>query len=686
MSVPTDIESPVRDTTEPPSQPIPDNRTASPPQYEYNPLKYTDSIRILFIPPGPPSQETIHVGLYEFELDDPELVYNALSYTWQAGDAVEIDDDMKIYDQVKTADGAETNDGAKTGDGVKTEDGVKTDDGEKTLSGQPPAQLLCFGALLDVSQNCYKAIRRLRHASDLRVFWVDAVCIDQTNDAEKSAQVSLMRRIYSQAGTVQIWLGDASPELDPETSTPLSDLGMDFIYDFAVEIDERSSAGLDVAGGALYREFIGPRMEFHRHNTGALTPRVRGLYGILRRPWWERLWTVQELALAKEVYFVLGDKVQPFNNLGLVFETLLRPRDGQPAEEYEYNCFFIAPASAKFSMHNYLRTERCSVPRGPGERALDVMQATRNAVATDPRDKIYGVLGFFGDRGDDPHNIFPAPDYTRTAAELYAEVTRALVTTTGSLDVISSCQGFLASSVPDLPSWAVSWNDTPLEPFGVGSFDAAGGSRVACEDAGDHRLLRLRGRRVDRVTYELGSYSNLTYSDESAAILWFYWHRLAFSRPPYPTGESMEDVFLSTLCWGSNVRKGRLRPGDYREAFDAWVEILLSEGDISSGDWKSVARRIFRDERTFTLSRRAHSAMIGRTMGTTEKDYLTMLPVGVKVGDEIVVLDGSKVPFVIQAQGDGYKLVGACYVHGIMDGEAVAEGGEAGASEWFTLC
>ena len=60
------------------------------------------------------------------------------------------------------------------------------------------------------------------------------------------------------------------------------------------------------------------------------------------------------------------------------------------------------------------------------------MQATRNAVATDPRNKIHGVLGFFGDRGVDPHNIFPAPDYTRTAAELYAEVTRALVTTKGS--------------------------------------------------------------------------------------------------------------------------------------------------------------------------------------------------------------------------------------------------------------
>lgn len=79
--------------------------------------------------------------------------------------------------------------------------------------------------------------------------------------------------------------------------------------------------------------------------------------------------------------------------------------------------------------------------------------------------------------------------------------------------------------------------------------------------------------------------------------------------------------------------------------------------------------------------------MLGRALGTTEKSYLAMLPIGVEVEDEIVVLDGGRVPFVIRAQGDNYKLVGACYVHGIMDGEAVSEGGSASdAPEWFTLC
>lgn len=63
---------------------------------------------------------------------------------------------------------------------------------------------------------------------------------------------------------------------------------------------------------------------------------------------------------------------------------------------------------------------------------------------------------------------------------------------------------------------------------------------------------------------------------------------------------------------------------------------------------------------------------IGRNMCVTEKGYLGRVPMGSKVGDIICILFGGGVPFALRESGEGYyRFIGECYVHGIMDGEAV---------------
>ena len=63
-----------------------------------------------------------------------------------------------------------------------------------------------------------------------------------------------------------------------------------------------------------------------------------------------------------------------------------------------------------------------------------------------------------------------------------------------------------------------------------------------------------------------------------------------------------------------------------------------------------------------------------------------MMPITALAGDEIVIFSGSKVPIVVRAEGDRYKLLGPCYVHSIMDGEAFPKPGLASDGlEWFTL-
>lgn len=124
--------------------------------FVYEPLDLEQSqIRLLNLLPGNERQR-IECALFTATLEEKGFTYEALSYTW----------------------------GSK-----HTTDTI-------LLDGKP-----CL-----VTSNLNDALRRLRHPDESRILWVDAICINQQNDTERSQQVGLMRRIYSQASKVVIWL------------------------------------------------------------------------------------------------------------------------------------------------------------------------------------------------------------------------------------------------------------------------------------------------------------------------------------------------------------------------------------------------------------------------------------------------------------------------------------------------
>jgi Heterokaryon incompatibility protein (HET) len=60
---------------------------------------------------------------------------------------------------------------------------------------------------LEVYQNLASAFRHLRHIDQVRTFWVDAICINQGDIAERNKQVKRMANIYKLAYRVVAWLG-----------------------------------------------------------------------------------------------------------------------------------------------------------------------------------------------------------------------------------------------------------------------------------------------------------------------------------------------------------------------------------------------------------------------------------------------------------------------------------------------
>lgn len=67
--------------------------------------------------------------------------------------------------------------------------------------------ILIDGCTLHITANLEVALRHLRYASDKRVMWIDAICINQEDKPERSQQVGIMGDIYASAQRVVVWIG-----------------------------------------------------------------------------------------------------------------------------------------------------------------------------------------------------------------------------------------------------------------------------------------------------------------------------------------------------------------------------------------------------------------------------------------------------------------------------------------------
>lgn len=71
------------------------------------------------------------------------------------------------------------------------------------------AIIRCNGQQLLITQSLLSALFQFRSEKNSMLFWIDAVCINQTDDVEKTYQVKLKREIYTQVHVVLVWLGEA---------------------------------------------------------------------------------------------------------------------------------------------------------------------------------------------------------------------------------------------------------------------------------------------------------------------------------------------------------------------------------------------------------------------------------------------------------------------------------------------
>ena len=167
------------------------------------------------------------------------------------------------------------------------------------------------------SGNLASALRHLRDKELALTLWADAICIDQDNNDEKSVEVQLMAKIYKTASQVIVWLGpagegsdaaiDALAEIGKEAEgfqfdgTVFSKLSDSSIWEVDDPLDDR---------GVSMKSFLDKISGRSSESGQGVFPLVE-LEALTKRPWWSRVWVLQEMLLASTVTFACGHSRLP---------------------------------------------------------------------------------------------------------------------------------------------------------------------------------------------------------------------------------------------------------------------------------------------------------------------------------------------------------------------------------------
>lgn len=588
--------------------------------YHYEAFSDKESIRVLTLFPSKLLSAEIHIKLSIVRLiDNPG--YEALSYTWG------------------------------------------TINGDASLC----STIYCDGGQIKVTRNCEDALRRLRREDAERILWVDAICINQKNDEEKAHQVAFMGSIYQHAAQAVIWLGDASEAVDEETGQPLSDLFFEYLAPMAAEMQQQRSNGYGPSTSPLYQNLAAQAADYVANKN--LTPLVQGFLDVILRPWWDRVWVVQEAALAQSASVICGGKTADYSQLFDLWHTCFTDVEHDSGLTYS---LLEGYKHHMISVHNVREYPRFL---GPAKILQGVLDRCRRLRATDRRDHIFAMLDMFGDF----KSKLPAPDYSKSPPEVFTDMTRIFLDHLDSLEILT--QATNVEFHPEFPSWAVDFSQRPKFHISVADdvYHASCDSPAFYKISNDGKELQLLGVCVDVLETvpkaPIEGYYN-PYIPVKAILGYQQSVRVGRSMADYPTGEDPEEVLWRTMCWNIDGESNCPATNETGIPFEHFSRALVSEKDV-----EVVEKEILLKDACGFNDICVHSM----PLCITEDKYLASVPWTAEKGDRIVIFSGGQLPFVLRRRPmeRHFRFIGACYVHGIMQGEAFPDDPEE--LEWFSI-
>lgn len=244
-------------------------------------------------------------------------------------------------------------------------------------SNETTSAIILDGCHKPVTDNLSAALRHLRSPDADRILWIDAVCIDQGNKKEQGHQVAQMKRIYENAKRGVVWLGEGTEDTDMLMAV------MGVLEGNPLQMDSLMR-GKTAPGEVLrfvcqpFRRDASAAVEHHDDICESL---ARTFSALLGRPWFTRIWIIEEVACARSVVFMYGGQDIPartFFDLASLLAVLAQNQAGAVLN-------VLPGRRARESWWNQNRDLRT------------LLVKFQNCEATDERDKVYALLGISSD-------------------------------------------------------------------------------------------------------------------------------------------------------------------------------------------------------------------------------------------------------------------------------------------------
>ncbi|KAJ9610622.1 hypothetical protein H2200_005399 [Cladophialophora chaetospira] len=554
------------------------------------------------------------------------------------------------------------------------------------------------GEVVQVSPNLEAALRQFllnqkAKGAIVKWLWADALCIQQRNKAEKSWMVRLMREIYETAFRVQIWLGTAD-ETDVKGLAALKMLAKD--YEDATP--NRNSSGLasDVERIALLKATSAKKLD------------VRAAVKILNKPWFDRVWIIQEFLVAQRATFHCGRSIIEGGDLSTAYVALYElgfaswnriltggpGLSGQPGlaeivDTMNQGCvetvMMIRAASGKNTKTETSRSPQAPATTNPAKKLESftgawrlslpemVFQASvRGSKAVNPRDMIYPFLGLAADAS--LYGI--QPNYAASVQEVYTNAAMAFLSN-GKARILALCHQ--PKNMSHLPSWVPDWTMRLEGPLSSRSKDFKRGTGAAFSRkclyaasdgeigpkfeiySGYPRELEISAVLFDEIKV-LGTESPPLCESKNPNWAWKFLHTSLLvlrENMALHTRSLMKDwIYCGKLWLATSSSTALLR-----------IQLIMTVKANLLIDANIVAAYYYGYVGWFTDNRRSFA---------TKKGYIGFGPRHVREDDVVSIIIGLEAPMILRKiEKDRYEIVGEAYVHGIMDGEATnAEGVE----------
>lgn len=509
-------------------------------------------------------------------------------------------------------------------------------------SPEDPSSVFVGGGrrVIPITRNLDVAMRHLRYPDRPRVVWIDALCIDQANLGEKSRQVGYMGYVYWSAPRVVVWLG---PEADD------SHHAMDLLNSVGekIQVDWKTMAYSCVA------EEDEAVWGWRRHERDLpMDDRDwAAVWAFAKRPWFRRIWVRQEV-------FKAGDEALVYCGRSCISLDLLR------RGLYRVTC-----------RNGSIEADTASSVLRPNYFSItDLRYRIRGALCTDPRDYVYGLLFILAEF----RPLAITPDYSKSLGEVYQGVVLRHIDTSGNMALLEACGDDPSDpehSPPPgnikLPSWVPNWTSGNDVPFYLGITRRFLPFGASTEYIGDG-ILSAAGvmKAVIRDIVELDATSHLRFS---ASVRSLVPRDAADSR--YPGGGSLWDAYRVALC--GNCLKDRTLPPDISAYMDTEDSHNALEGIVhgeeppeSLGDanlWHNTSAE-------YAMCYQAQLGLQSSRFFIAEDGLMGWAPKQARPGDRVATMLGSQTPTVLRPApspgAERYEVVGPCYLHGFMFGEA----------------